>query len=437
MKRIIIVGGGAGGLELASKLGKKFGKKNKAQITLVDSSPIHIWKPLLHEVAAGTLHSYDDELSYLAYASKHYFQFCLGTMSGIDRTKKEIILSPLLGKDQQQIIPERSIPYDILVMAVGSVSNDFNIPGVKEECLIIDNTEQALAFQQQLIKDMMRLPYAVPHESAVSRTPDNEQFSIAIVGGGATGVELAAELHYALRQMATYGYNFDPDKIKIQLIEAADRLLPALSPRLSKFVQEKLQSIGIIVLTGEQVSQVTSEGIHTKSGKFIAANLKTWAAGVKAPEFLQHLGLETNKINQLIVKPTLQTTQDANIFALGDCAYCIPEGSDKPVPPRAQAAHQQASFLVKSIENLFNQKSLPMYQYHDYGSLISLSYYETVGNLMGRITKSLMIEGILARMAYLSLYRAHQTALYGPWRVFMMMFASALTQSVRPRLKLH
>lgn len=426
-KRIVIVGGGAGGLELASRLGKKFGKHHKAIITLVDSSPIHIWKPLLHEVAAGTLNSYDDELSYLAYASSHYFQFCLGTMRGLDRTNKTIILAPLLDDQQQEIIPERSISYDILVIAVGSVSNDFNIPGVKEECLAIDNTEQALAFQQRLIKLMMGLPYHV----------QDKKLSLAIVGGGATGVELAAELHYALRQMAVYGFDFDPEKITIHLIEAADRLLPALSPRLSKFVREKLEHIGIIVHTDEQVTRITPDGIHTKSGKFIPASLKTWAAGVKAPEFLKNLGLEVNAVNQLIVKPTLQTTQDETIFAFGDCAYCVLEGSSKPVPPRAQAAHQQANFLVKAIAQFLEQKPLPAFRFHDYGSLISLSHYETVGNLMGRITKSLMIEGMIARIAYLSLYRAHQTALYGPWRVGMMIFADTLAQTVRPQLKLH
>lgn len=426
-KRIVIVGGGAGGLELASRLGKKFGKQHKAEIILVDSSPIHIWKPLLHEVAAGTLNSYDDEISYLAYASAHYFQFCLGSMRGLDRIKKEIILSPLLDENQQEIIPERSISYDILVIAVGSISNDFNIPGVKEECLAIDNTEQALEFQQNLIKTMMGLPYQ----------DTDKPFNIAIVGGGATGVELAAELHYALRQMAVYGFNFDPNKITIHLVEAAKHLLPALSPRLSRFVEEKLKNIGIIVHTDEHVINVTRDGIYTKSGQFIPSTLKTWAAGIKAPDFLKTLHLEINNINQLVVKSTLQTTQDGAIFALGDCASCRLDGSNKPVPPRAQAAHQQANFLVKAIAAYLEGKPLPSFHFSDYGSLISLSHYETVGNLMGRITKSLMIEGMLARIAYLSLYRAHQTALYGPLRVGMMMFANALAQPVRPQLKLH
>lgn len=428
-KRIVIVGGGAGGLELAARLGKKLGRKNQAQITLVDSSPIHLWKPLLHEVAAGTLNSFDDEISFLAYASQHYFEFCLGTLCGLRRQTKQIVLQVVTDKNNQIVIPERTIPYDILIIAVGSISNDFGIPGVRENCLMIDTSEQALSFQQQLIKTMMSLPY---------QTEPDKPFSISIIGAGATGVELTAELHYALQQMAVYGFSFDSKKIIFNLIEAADRLLPALSPRLSKSVKEKLTDLNINIFTDEQVSCVTAKGIETKSGKFIPSDLKVWAAGIKAPEFLKHLdGLEVNKINQLVVKQTLQTTQDDSIFAFGDCASCPQTGTDKSVPPRAQAAHQQASFLVKSINNVLNNKTLPVFHFKDYGSLISLSHYETVGNLMGRITKSLLVEGMIARIAYLSLYRAHQISLYGVWRVATLMFANFLTQQIRPRLKLH
>jgi NADH dehydrogenase len=427
--RIVVVGGGAGGLELISLLGNKFGKNQTADITLIDRSPIHLWKPLLHEVAAGTLNTYDDELSYHAYASTHYFKFCLGSLSKLDRAKKELILSPLIDEDGSEILPERSITYDILIIAVGSISNDFNIPGVQENCMTIDTSEQALKFQQYLIKTMMSLPY---HTSATG------QFNIAVIGGGATGVELTAELHYALQQLAIYGFEFDPKKITFNLIEAADRLLPALTPRVSTAVQQRLQELGVTLNLGEQVSQITKEGITTKNGNFIPASLAIWVAGIKAPDFLRSLdGLEVNKANQLIVKSTLQTTLDDHIFAIGDCASCIIESTGKPVPARAQAAHQQAVFIIKAITQLLQNKTLPTFHFKDYGSLISISSYQTVGNLMGRILKSLMIEGLLARIAYLSLYRAHQAALYGPWQVGLLMFTNLLTRQIRPRLKLH
>jgi NADH dehydrogenase len=424
-QRIVVVGGGAGGLELVASLGKKFGKTNKAEILLVDSSPIHLWKPLLHEFAAGTLFSYDDELSYLAYSASHYFQFCLGTMQGLKRSKKEIILSAVFDKEHE-IIPQRIIPYDILIIAVGSISNDFNIPGVKEYCFTIDNSEQALYFQKHSIKTMMM---AFPSHF---NNRDHE-LNIAIVGGGATGVELCAELNYAISQLTAYGFNFNPKNVSISLIEASNRLLPALPERVSNSVREQLENLGIKLYIGEQVSEVTAEGIHTKTGKFIPSTVKVWAAGIKAPAFLQDLdGLQTNKINQLLVKPTLQTTLDDSIFALGDCADCPQEGSD-PVPPRAQAAHQEATFLVKNIANFLNKEPLLDFHYHDHGSLISLSRYKTVGNLM----KGFFIQGKLARLAYSSLYRSHQVALFGYWRVAILILANWLSRRIRPRLKLH
>lgn len=423
-QKIVIVGGGAGGLELAAGFAKKYRNKS-CEITLVDASPIHFWKPLLHEVAAGTLNSFEDEINYLAFASQWHFRFCLGSMESIHREKKEIVLAPLYNEAGQELVPKHTLSYDVLVMAVGSVSNDFNIPGVREHCLFIDNSEQASHFQQVLLQTMLQLPYA------------KKALNIAIVGGGATGVELAAELHYAVRQMASYGMQFDPEKVSFTLIEAAPRILPALSEHLSEMVTTALTTLNVKIYTGEQVSEVTAAGLTTKTGKFIPADIKTWAAGIKAPEFLKNLdGLEVNKINQLVVTPSLQTTQDPSIFALGDCAYCL-QGNGKPVPPRAQAAHQQASFLIKAIDKYLTNKTLPSYRYHDYGSLISLSHYETIGNLMGRITKSMLIEGKLARFFYLSLYRLHQIALYGYWRVTNLMIANFLTRRIRPRLKLH
>lgn len=347
-------------------------------------------------------------------------------MQGLDRTKKEITLSPIADETQEAYVPERKITYDILVLAVGSVSNDFNISGVRENCLFLDNTEQAKHFHQILIKTLMQLPYK-----------SEKKLGVAIVGGGATGVELAAELHYAIHQTALHGMDFDPKNVSISLIEAGERLLPALSPHLSKLIMTELKNLGIHVHTHEQVEKVTAESLITRSGKIFPADIKVWAAGIKAPEFLKHLGLETNKLNQIMVKPTLQTVTDDSIFAIGDCACCIDPVTKKPVPPRAQASHQEASLLVKSIANLINGKVLPIYHYHDYGSLISLSHYETIGNLMGRITKSLTLEGKLARFAYLSLYRLHQKALYGSWRVFVLMMANFLTRRIRPRLKLH
>lgn len=432
LHRIVIVGGGAGGLELATKLGKKLGKTKKAHITLVDSSRTHIWKPLLHEVAAGTFDSYENQLEYLAQAAKNHFRFRLGRMVNLNREKREIEVAPTYNNEKQEIIPGRTFPYDTLIMSVGSVSNDFKIEGVGEHCLFLDTKQQAESFQNRLLESFV-------HAHAQGKPLHAGQLDVAIAGGGATGVELAAQLHKVSRLFKAYGLDeISPGEIKISIIEAADRILPGLLPRLSKSTEDELQKLNITVLTSERVVKVTPDAIHTESGKVITASLKIWAAGIKAPDFLKDLdGLETNRINQLVVKPTLQTTRDDNIFALGDCAACPYPDKEGNVPPRAQTAHQQASTLVRSMCHRLQGETLPMYRYKDYGSLVSLGKYSTVGNLMGNLLGSVMVEGFVARMVYLSLYKLHQLALFGYYRTMMLSIAHLFRATVHPEIKLH
>jgi NADH dehydrogenase len=429
--RIVIVGGGAGGLELATRLGKTLGKRGAASVTLVDANLTHIWKPLLHEVAAGSLNSYEDELNYVAQAKWNHFQFQLGRMTGLNRETKQIHLAATADENGAELVPARSLDYDSLVIAVGSTTNDFGTQGAAEHCLFLDTRKQAERFHQQLLNHYLRA-HAGQDESPT-------QINVAIVGAGATGVELAAELHNAAHELAAYGLGrIKPENLRITVIEAGPRVLPALPERIGGPVHKTLEKLGVTVLTNSAVSEVTAEGLHTANGQFIPATLKVWAAGIRAPGFLHELdGLESNRINQLQVRPTLQTTRDDNIFAFGDCAACPQKGTDRNVPPRAQAAHQQASMLVKSLKARIEDQVLPEYKYQDYGSLISLSSFSAVGNLMGSLMGSVMLEGWLARMFYISLYRMHQVALYGMFRTLMLMLGSRIGRGTEPRMKLH
>ncbi|MFB3090368.1 MAG: FAD-dependent oxidoreductase, partial [Gammaproteobacteria bacterium] len=152
LHHIIVVGGGAGGLELATKLGNKLGKKRKAAITLIDCTLTHLWKPLLHEVAAGSLNSCEDELDYLGQSHWHHFQFRLGRMDRLDRKRQEVSLAPTLDDEGNEYIPRRTFHYDTLVIAVGSTTNDFGIPGVLEHCMFLDARKQADQFHQYLFR---------------------------------------------------------------------------------------------------------------------------------------------------------------------------------------------------------------------------------------------------------------------------------------------
>jgi NADH dehydrogenase len=431
--RFVVVGGGAGGLELVTGLGNLFGRRRRAEVVLIDSDLTHLWKPLLHEVAAGTKDSHDDELDYLSQARWNHFQFRLGRVEGLDRRAQTVKLAPTSDDTGQLIIPAREVPYDSLVFSVGSVSNEFGIPGVREHCLFLDSRAQADQFQRRLLHECMR---------AQSRGEQSgpEVLTMAIIGAGATGVELAAELHHVTRQLVAYGFDrIDPERdVKLVLIEGAPQILPALPKRLADASARELRRLGVEIHTGKRVTKVTKEGVHTHDGLMFPAQIKLWTAGIKAPDFLRNLdGLESNGRNQLMVHQTLQTTRDENIFALGDCSNCPRPGSDQAVPPTAQAAHQQASLLLKSFQRRLAGKPLPVFVYRDYGSLVSLSAYSTVGNLMGNLTGNVMIEGWIARLVYRMLYRMHQRALHGTLRAILLMVADWLTRATHPRLKLH
>lgn len=437
LHHIIIVGGGAGGLELATMLGHKLGKKNKAAITLVDCNRTHIWKPLLHEVAAGSLNSSDDELGYMAQAYWHHFKFRLGRMDRLDRSKQEISLAPTLDDNGDEYIPRRNFHYDTLIIAVGSVSNDFGIEGVRDYCQSLDTRHEADQFHQLLLKK-----YTAAQTQNEPLRPG--QLHIAIAGAGATGIELSAELHEATRQLVEFGLDrISPEKdVNITLIEAASRILPALPERLSRNTERALRKLNINLITGQRIVKATADGFYTENNSFIPAEIKVWAAGIMAPSFLKNIdGLETNRINQLVVKSNLQTTRDGNIFSFGDCAACPLDGEGSIVPPRAQASHQQASLLVKSMQRRLESRPLPEFRYVDYGSLVNMSRYSTVGNLMGnlagKISGDVMIEGIIARLVYMSLYKMHQLSLHGFFRVMLITIANVLTRRARPRMKLH
>jgi NADH:ubiquinone reductase (H+-translocating) len=426
--RIVVVGGGAGGLELATALGDRLGKRARAHVTLVDHNRTHLWKPLLHEVAAGSMDLHMHQLDYLAQARWHGFTFVLGALEGLERAARLIHVGAVLDDNGEQILPARRIAYDTLVIAIGSESNDFGTPGVREHCFTIDNAWQAHLFHRRLVNACFRANFAA----------DGRVLDIAIVGAGATGVELAAELHNTMRVLAAYGLDsFDPERqIRLRLVEAGPRILAGLPEYIGRETLKTLQGLGVEVHCGERVVEVTAERVRTASGRDLPADFTVWAAGIRCAPVLAALdGLQANKLNQLVVDSRLRT-QDANVFALGDCAAA--PWKDREVPPRAQAAHQQARHLEKTILRRLDGKPPRPFTYRDFGSLVSLGNYQSVGTLMGFATGgTLRLEGLLAKLFYLSLYRLHVWALHGFWRMALDTLARAIGRQTQPKVKLH
>lgn len=431
--QIVIVGGGAAGLELAARLGAKYGRK-RHDIILVERNRTHIWKPLLHEVATGSLDANMDEVGYRGHCHRWGYRYFNGTLQAIDPVVRRIHIAPLIDDDGSELIAAHVIRYDYLVLAVGSITNDFGTPGVAQFCLTLDSREQADRFRDKLLNHCLRVSRAMIADPA-----NDAHVRVAIVGGGATGVELAAELYNAADALGFYGLEvFDSSRLEVTLIEAGPRILPALPEKLAMAATHELEALGIRVATGMQVTEVTADAIVAKSGERITAELKVWAAGVKGAALEGDSGgLEMNRNGQFVVRPTLQTSDD-RIFAIGDCASCILPGQERPVPPRAQAAHQMASTVFRNLVAIQHSRKLVDFVYKDHGSLVSLSRFSTVGSLMGNLVGGQMaVEGRIARFVYNSLYRMHLIGVHGWWKGSAMIALGHVNAIVRPRLKLH
>lgn len=426
--KILVIGGGAGGLELVTQLGHRYKKNPEISVTLVDTKRSHIWKPLLHEVATGSLDPSTDAVVYHAHAMKHYYDFQLGCFSNMNADKQTVTLSETHDENGEVVLPERYLEYDTLVLAVGSVSNDFNTPGVAEHCFFLDTAKQAERFHNGLINNFMRI-----------NQRDSGVLNISIVGAGATGVELSAELYNVTDMLRSYGLpNMTSQQLKVTLIEAGPRILPALPERISASARKELSALGVDVLENTLIKSANEEGFTTAEGELIPADMMIWAAGVKAPDFIADLyQFELTRTNQILVKPTLQSSVHDNVYVIGDCCACA-QTDGSWVPPRAQSAHQMASLVKQNIKLQQQDKPLKSFIYKDHGSLVNLSRYSTVGSLMGNLTKnSMFIEGKVARIVYISLYRMHQIAIHGFFKAMLVYIAEKVSKVVRPKMKLH
>ena len=413
MQKIIIIGGGAGGLELATDLGDKLGKTDKAQITLIDRNSYHLWKPLLHEVATGVLDEQVDNIFYAAQGQQHNFEFTQGTFTNLDRDQKQITII----NHQDETL---TIDYDILVIAIGSTSNDFGTPGVKEHCIFLDDQNAAIRLRETLINKFTSFCSIIDND----QSSEEDKIRIAIVGGGATGVELASELPHMVETFGACGRNkMCSDLLDVSVIEATDRILPALPEKTAASITKTLEKQGIHVLTKTMITKAESDGFYPKEGDTIKADIMIWTAGVKAPDYLKEIaGLESSRSNQLVVKPTLQTSRDDSIFVIGDCAYAM-QDNGRASPPTAQAAHQMAKICYENIINILNNNPLKSFKYTDNGTIISL--HDTAQGVVKIAGKSEMsVKGWFALIIHRLLYRMHQASLLGIFKAIRFARAS-------------
>ena len=420
---IVIIGGGAGGLELAARLGRRLGRREgPRRVLLIDRSIFHLWKPSLHEVAAGSLDSHQEGLSYPVLARRNHFSFAFGDLTALDAEAKTISLAEIRDADGKTLVAPRTLSYRTLVLAVGSGSNLFDTPGAAQHAHLLEDVADAEAFNRRLTSAFLAAAYS-----------DERTLNIAIVGAGATGVELSTELiegHDELSAGLTPGQRFD---LCVTIVEAAPLILGGLPERVSDKAARALEAKGVRLLTDAKVKAAHADRLETSQGPVPAA-LIVWAAGVKAEDANRAFGLKTGRLNQFVVDDRLRTSAPG-VYAMGDCAEA-PGPDGRPVPARAQAAAQQAAYLARALAD--PTRDAGPYVYRDKGSLVSLGGDKGVGSLMGGLGgPNFLIEGLLAKLAYMALHLDHHRAIIGVRRTALLALSRLLHRRVSGRLKLH
>ena len=313
-ERIVVIGGGAGGLELVVKLAKKLRREPDTEVMLIDKNATHIWKPLFHEVATGSLNSYHDEASYRMLARKHGFQFVLGRVTGMDLDARTLSLSAVDDEAGVPMVPERTMDYDRLVVAVGSLSNDFGIEGVADFSRALDSREEAERFHRLFTAQVHRVN---------SDLDDDAKLSVVIVGGGATGVQLAGAIAAA------------HPRIDVTLIDGEDRLLAAMGEASGRDAERILRERGVDVRLGTEIDSIDERSVSLDGSPI--PGLPVWAAGFQARA--DDFGLPVDDQGRVLVDRFLRVDGWTKTFAAGDIALHTTSSGDV-LPMSAQIAVQ-------------------------------------------------------------------------------------------------
>ena len=368
--KVVILGGGFGGLTAARALTKT------ADVTVVDRHNFQTFLPLLYQVSTAGLAA--DHVAYPIRGAlrKTGAKFRMASPISIDHKNKQVKL------DSSELLD-----FDHLIIALGSTTADFGIPGVTEYSLGMKSVHEALTIRAEVMRRFEDL----------CRFEDNTRLTISVVGGGPTGVEMAGALAELVRGPLNSDQANAAAHIDVQLLEAGDRLLPPFSPSLSARTKKDLEKIGVNVKLNSAVKAIEHRKIILKDGTVLQSEITVWAAGVQGSPAMQQLNLPVVG-NRLSVAPTLQINNYPNIWALGDIAGAI--GKDgRPLPMVAPVAIQQGKFIAKQIDRLTNGKALKTFSYLDKGSMATIGRNKAVVEVKG-----LKLTGTIAWLTWLWLH---------------------------------
>jgi NADH dehydrogenase len=368
--KVVILGGGFGGLAAARALYKS------AEVTVVDRHNFQTFLPLLYQVSTAGLAA--DHVAYPIRGAlrKTDIKFRMGSPIAVDHKNNEVKL------DSSEVLK-----FDHLIVALGSVSADFGIPGVNEHALGMKTVHEALTIRAEIMRRFEDL----------CRFEDDTKLSISVIGGGPTGVEMAGAIAELIRGPLKSDQAEAAANIQVSLIEAGPRLLPPFAPSLSERTKKDLEKLGVKVLLNAAVKAIEHRKIVLKDDSVLNSEITIWAAGVKGSDAMAQLSLPTNG-NRVAVEPTMQVKNYPNIWALGDIAGAL--GKDgKPLPMVAPVAIQQGKFIAKQIARLITNKPLGEFKYLDKGSMATIGRNKAIVQVRG-----LKIAGPIAWLIWLWLH---------------------------------
>jgi NADH dehydrogenase len=368
--KVVILGGGFGGLAAARALYKS------AEVTVVDRHNFQTFLPLLYQVSTAGLAA--DHVAYPIRGAlrKTDIKFRMGSPISVDHKNNEVKL------DSSEVLK-----FDHLIVALGSVSADFGIPGVNEHALGMKTVHEALTIRAEIMRRFEDL----------CRFEDDTKLSISVIGGGPTGVEMAGAIAELIRGPLKSDQAEAAANIQVSLIEAGPRLLPPFAPSLSERTKKDLEKLGVKVLLNAAVKAIEHRKIILKDDSVLNSEITIWAAGVKGSDAMAQLSLPTNG-NRVAVEPTMQVKNYPNIWALGDIAGALCKDG-RPLPMVAPVAIQQGKFIAKQIARLTANKPLTDFKYLDKGSMATIGRNKAIVQVRG-----LKIAGPIAWLIWLWLH---------------------------------
>jgi NADH:ubiquinone reductase (H+-translocating) len=374
MPHVVVVGAGFAGMSATAQLAKE-----GFRVTLINRHPYNTFQPLLYQVATGGLNAGDVTYSLRSFASRHQgVRFRRAAVTGIDHDAQEVLCDDGV-----------RIGYDYLVLATGITTNHFGIPGAAEYTMSMYTRAEALKVRDTIFGSMEII--------AGMSSPNTGGFTIVVVGGGATGVEMAGQLAELKTEALPTTYpELNPADVRVVLVEMGDALLAPFDDTLRQYAHKELVKRGVDVRLKTAITEVHPDRVDFKDGTTLPVDLVIWAAGVSGSPLLREWGVPIGRGGRIEVNSDLRVIGYENVFAIGDASLTV----ENPLPQLAQPAIQTGKFAADQIARLHRGLETETFKYHNKGTMATIGR----GDAVLEMPQGLKLKGVLAWLGWIFLH---------------------------------